>query len=231
MFIFTKDNLSTIKNAVYSSKSIPNKHTKKIKAIKDGAFADFNYSKFKVNPISFPPVNTAMTTYNELQYLLKLPFYPEYVKEHDDIEKVFEEVCKENNVKYPRELVDQLLGDSAGIILDLKYTYNRPRPAQLAPHYNIKLNSDIVKLPSMKTPSYPSGHSAQGILIGKVLHALIPLDTHTDAFLEAGKRISYSRAIGRAHYPSDTNLGEEIGEAMFKYIMKTQKLNTLLKNQ
>jgi hypothetical protein len=69
---------------------------------------------------------------------------------------------------------------------------------------------------SMKTPSYPSGHSAQGILIGKVLQTRLPINT--DAFLEAGKRISYSRNIGRAHYPSDSRLGEDIGDAMFRYI-------------
>ena len=40
---------------------------------------------------------------------------------------------------------------------------------------------------SMKTPSYPSGHSAQGILIGKVLQTKLPINT--DAFIEAGKRI------------------------------------------
>jgi len=84
----------------------------------------------------------------------------------------------------------------------------------LASHYNIKLGAKVME--SMKTPSYPSGHSAQGILIGKVLQTRLPINT--DAFLEAGKRISYSRNIGRAHYPSDSRLGEDIGDAMFRYI-------------
>ena len=47
----------------------------------------------------------------------------------------------------------------------------------------------------MKTPSYPSGHYYQGILIGKVLQTKLPITT--DSFIEAGKRISYSRNIGR----------------------------------
>ena len=68
----------------------------------------------------------------------------------------------------------------------------------------------------MKTPSYPSGHSAQGILVGKVLQTKLPINT--DAFLEAGKRISYSRNLGRAHYPSDSRIGEDIGSEMFRYI-------------
>ena len=68
----------------------------------------------------------------------------------------------------------------------------------------------------MKTPSYPSGHSAQGILVGKVLQTKLPINT--DAFIEAGKRISYSRNVGRAHYQSDYKLGEIIGSSMYEHI-------------
>ena len=71
-------------------------------------------------------------------------------------------------------------------------------------------------LESMKTPSYPSGHSAQGYLIGKVLQTKLPIQT--DAFLEAGKKISFSRNIGRAHFPSDSRMGEELGTAMYQHI-------------
>ena len=35
----------------------------------------------------------------------------------------------------------------------------------------------------VENPSYPSDHSAQGILIGKVLQTKLPITT--DAFLEA----------------------------------------------
>ena len=211
MFILTEENIGDIKNAVYTTDGIPDKHAKKIEGIKDGLFKDFNYSKYKVKN---PPKNTSMIVYNELQYLKDLPEDDEYVEEHDDIEKVFEKVCKENNVEYPKELVEKLLKSAAGIILDLKYIHNRPRPFQLSSHYNMKLGAKVME--SMKTTSYPSGHSAQGILIGKVLQTRLPINT--DAFLEAGKRISYSRNIGRAHYPSDSRLGEDIGDAMFRYI-------------
>jgi membrane-associated phospholipid phosphatase len=130
------------------------------------------------------------------------------------MEKVFEQVCKENNVEYPKELVENLINSAAGIVLDLKYHYNRPRPFQLASHYNMKLGEHVLE--SMKTPSYPSGHSTQGILVGKVLQTKLPINT--DAFLEAGKRISYSRNIGRVHFPSDSKLGEDIGNALYQHI-------------
>jgi len=211
MFIFTEENIGNIKNAVYTKDGVSDEHAKWISKINDGLLKDFNYSKYKVKN---PPKNTSMIVYNELQYLQDLPEDTEFVKEHDDIEKIFEKVCKENDVEYPKELVISLLKSAAGIIFDLKYHHNRPRPFQLASHYNMKLGENILE--SMNSPSYPSGHSVQGIMIAKVLQT--KLSIKTDAFLAAGKRISYSRNIGRAYYPSDSRLGEDIGDAMFKYL-------------
>ena len=212
MFIFTEENIKNITKLVYSQDGMDEKRLKKVEYSKnEGLFKDFNYDKYK---ITNPPKNTSMTVYNELQYLQDLPEDLEYVKEHDDIKKVFENVCIEHNLKYPKELVDSLLKSSAGIIIDLKFKFNRRRPFQLASHYNMKLGENILE--SMNSPSYPSGHSVQGIMIAKVLQT--KLSIKTDAFLAAGKRISYSRNIGRAHYPSDSRLGEDIGDAMFKYL-------------
>ena len=37
-------------------------------------------------------------------------------------------------------------------------------------------------------------------------------------FMSEAKAISKSRNIARAHYPSDSKLGEELGKKMFRYI-------------
>ena len=210
MFIFTEENIGDIKNAAYTNDGIKDKHAEKIEYVKTkGLFKDFNMSKYFTKN---PPKNSSIQTYQELLYLKDLPEDDAYVEEHDDIQKIFEQVCKENNVTFPKDLVEELLKSCS--MLELKYHYNRPRPFQLAKYYNIKLGEHVME--SMKTPSYPSGHSAQGILIGKVLQTKLPINT--DAFLEAGKRISYSRNLGRAHYPSDSRMGEIIGDAMFNHI-------------
>jgi len=212
MFLFTVENISKIKDVQYTSEPIPQKKKDKIEyAQNEGLFKDFNYNRYKVKPF---PKNSSMRTYSELNYLNDLPEDKEFVKKHDNIEDVFREVCKDYNVEYPEELVNELLKSSAGIILDLKYHYNRPRPNQLAKEYNMSLGG--LELESMSSPSYPSGHSTQGILIGKVLQTKLPITT--DAFLQAGKRISYSRNLARAHYPSDSQMGEELGDALFRYI-------------
>lgn len=212
MFIFTEENIGNIKNAVYSTDGMTDKHAEKIEYAKTkGLFKDFNFSKYFDRK---PPKNTSIKTYQELLYLRDLPEDMNYVKEHDEIEQVFENICKEHNLTYPKDLVNELIKSSAGIILDLKWNYNRPRPYQLAEYYNEKIGGDVLE--SMKTPSYPSGHSTQGFLVGKVLQTKLPITT--DAFLEAGKRISYSRNVGRAHFPSDSELGEIIGNSMYEFL-------------
>lgn len=212
MFIFTVENINSIQDAVYSTDGMTDKHAEKIEYSKTkGLFKDFNYSKYFQEK---PPKNASMRTYQELMYLKDLPEDKKFVEKHDDIVAVFKEVCKDHNLDYPSDLVDELLDSSAGIILDLKWHFNRPRPFQLAKIYDIKLGGEVLE--SMKTPSYPSGHSTQGILIGKVLQTKLPINT--DAFVEAGKRISYSRNIARAHYPSDSEMGEIIGSRLYEFI-------------
>jgi len=210
MFIFTEENIKSIKNVVYSNDSMSDKHAERIEYVKTkGLFKDFNFSKYFTKN---PPKNSSIQTYQELLYLKDLPEDNDFVEKHDDIESIFEEVCNEHNLTFPKDLVEEILKSCS--MLELKYHYNRPRPFQLANYYNIKLGEYVME--SMKTPSYPSGHSAQGILVGKILQTKLPINT--DAFLEAAKRISYSRNLGRAHYPSDSKLGEDIGDEMFRHI-------------
>lgn len=211
MFVFTAENITKISSLTYTGKPPADKMEKKIEySITKGLLKDFNYQKF----VEIPPKNTSMKTYEELNWLQSLPKDNDFAQKYDDIENVFKEICTEYNVTYPEELVTELIKSSAGIILDLKFKFNRPRPQQVANEYGMNLGG--IELESMKTPSYPSGHSTQGILIGKVLQTKLPINT--DAFLEAGKKISYSRNIARAHYPSDSKTGENLGTHMYQYL-------------
>jgi hypothetical protein len=212
MFLFTNENIDKIKKVVYTTEPISKEKQGKVEYSQNkGLLKDFNYSKYKANPF---PKNASMQTYSELNFLHDLPEDKEFVKKHDDIEKVFKEVCQDYNVEYPEKLVKELLESSAGIILDIKYHFNRPRPKQLAKEYEMNIGG--IELESMSSPSYPSGHSTQGFLIGKILQTKLPINT--DAFLQAAQRISYSRNIARAHFPSDSKMGEELGSAMYTYL-------------
>ena len=134
MFVYTFENINNIKDLTHSDSMHP-KHKKKIEKIKDGIFAKFDYSDFKEKS---PPKNESLQTYNELKMLKTLPEDADFVKSKDDIPEVFEKVCKRNGIEFPKEMVDKILKGSTGIILDLKYHFNRPRPGQLAKEYNMK---------------------------------------------------------------------------------------------
>ena len=79
----------------------------------------------------------------------------------------------------------------------------------------------------MKTPSYPSGHSIQGIFIAKVLSKMYP--KHKKQLMEIGKMVSNSRLMARAHYPSDTKLGEKIGALLPHWFYHLQIFITMRK--
>ena len=122
---------------------------------------------------------------------------------------------KEKGVKdYDKNIAAKLIKESAPVILELKKHFNRPRPKKLAKKMNIKMED--YEMDSMKTPSYPSGHSTQGVLIAKVLGDKHP--KAKSAFAKTGENISYSRRVAHAHYKSDSKMGEKLGNSMYKHI-------------
>jgi acid phosphatase (class A) len=111
---------------------------------------------------------------------------------------------------YDKNIAAKLIKDSAPVILELKKYHNRPRP------YELDKKLTAFKMKSMETPSYPSGHSVQGILIAKVLGDKYP--KAKSAFVKTGENISYSRRVAHAHYKSDSKMGEKLGNSMYKHI-------------
>ena len=57
----------------------------------------------------------------------------------------------------------------------------------------LEMDFPTTTLESIHTPSYPSGHSTQGIFIGRVLSKMYP--KHEKQLMEIGKMISNSRLI------------------------------------
>jgi hypothetical protein len=177
-------------------------------------FKDFDISSFKKMK---PPGDNTFDTSQEIKSLTKIPLKKEFVKKFDNIEAAFKKTAEEQGVKdYDKKIAAKLIKESAPVILELKKHFNRPRPKKLAKKMNIKMED--YEMDSMKTPSYPSGHSVQGILIAKVLGDKYP--KAKSAFTKTGENISYSRRVARAHYKSDSKMGEKLGNKMYNYIKK-----------
>ena len=182
-------------------------------------FKDFNIDKFKKMK---PPSDNSFDTMQEVKEIKKLPLNKDKIKKFDNIEKTFKSIADSNNIKdYPSKLIKDLIEKSAPIILKLKKHFNRPRPKVIAKKMGIKMKD--FEMNSMKTPSYPSGHSAQGILIGMVLSKIYP--AYAKQFKKAGENISDSRNIAKAHYKSDSKMGKQLGAAMYNHIKS--KINNL----
>lgn len=185
-------------------------------AIDNKFFKDFNESQFKSMR---PPSNNSFNTMLEVKELNKIPIDKDYVKNHDDISSAFKELAKRKGIKdYDEDIANDLIAESAPVIIRLKNYFNRPRPKVVAGKSSISMED--MEMDSMKTPSYPSGHSAQGFLIGLVLGDNYP--RYRDDFKKLAKRISYSRRVAHAHYRSDSKFGELIGKRMYKHIKDKQ---------
>jgi len=161
-----------------------------------------------------PPSNGSFTTTQEIKELNRIPINERFVKEKDDIKASFLKLANKKGLDINGEAIDKIIDESSKIILKIKKHHNRPRPKLLAKKNNIKF--DDKELDSMKTPSYPSGHSAQGILIAKLLADKFP--KHAKDFMKLGKDISYSRNVAHAHYKSDSKFGEQLGKDMFEHL-------------
>ena len=172
-------------------------------------FENFDYSSFKNMP---PPKDGSLRSLSEIKDLQNIPIDKNFIKKRDNIYGSFKELADKKNITLDKKEINNLSDSSASVILKLKKYYNRPRPKDQAKQYGLELEN--VELASMKTPSYPSGHSAQGILIGNYL-----ADKYKDEdFKKIGNEISDARNVARAHYKSDSVMGKKLGQAMYNYI-------------
>ena len=104
---------------------------------------------------------------------------------------------------YIEEELDSLLDQSAKFVMELKYKYNRPRPYQIAEFYGIDLNG--LELDTMKTPSYPSGHSVQSRLVAEYYIRKYP--QHKKGLIAAAEECGQGRVKAGWHFPSDHKVG------------------------
>lgn len=117
------------------------------------------------------------------------------------------------------ELIVSIVKDTQNLIYRLKFHHQRPRPFQLAQYHKLKLFP--YKSHSAHTPSYPSGHTIQAMVILNVIGNKYP--TEYQYCKELIEDIAYSRIFLGVHYPSDNDGGREIGKAILKHPEFTKK--------
>ena len=84
-----------------------------------------------------PPSNNSFTTKQEIKALAKTPMNKNFIKEKDDMVKVFDKITGDG--KAAQELINQ----TSPVILKIKKHHNRPRPKVLAKKLNIKISDSL----------------------------------------------------------------------------------------
>ena len=203
----------SLKDMVFS-KSIKPKHKKRM-GIETKLFP--SNPKLTITP---PPANDSNETRTELFKLLAYNdgvIDRKMVKEFDDMREPYMELVNKYNLDVTKDDLQQIIDEGAKFTLKIKYKFNRPRPYQIAEHYGIE-DFKRHKLDTAKTPSYPSGHALQGRLIGLILTDKDP--EHQNEYMAVSQRISDSRIMARAHYPSDIEYGEKLADELYEQMNK-----------
>jgi len=174
-------------------------------------FKDFDIQKYLDKK---PPSDNSFQTTQEIKELKKIPLSENIVKKFDDGRGNFEKVVGKDPI------IKKIIDTSAPIITKIKKHHNRPRPAVLAKKLGIDLKD--IKLKSMQSPAYPSGHSTQAVLLSLVLSDKYP--DKKKQLKKLARDISYSRNVAHTHYKSDSRFGEKLGKDMYEHLKANSPL-------
>tara|TARA_R110002074_G_scaffold12449_6_gene45617 strand:+ start:2326 stop:2994 length:669 start_codon:yes stop_codon:yes gene_type:complete len=117
---------------------------------------------------------------------------------------------------YDLDYINKVLTESAILIREHKNLFNRPRPKQLSPYFGIDF--DTYSSRTMRTPSYPSGHTTQSRLIAEIYGAKYP--EHKANLLKAAEECGGGRIMGGLHYPTDHKAGVYLAKRLFKSLKR-----------
>ena len=135
------------------------------------------------------------------------------VKDHDEVSfYAIKKYCDENGLKFHDGEFEDIVEQSTPIIMHFKNKFNRRRPKEV--DNTIKtLNSKTTN-----TRSYPSGHSAQSMLVAKYVIGKFP--KHEKGLIEAAKECGIGRVLAGFHYLSDHVAGKLLGEKLYMLMNK-----------
>ena len=135
------------------------------------------------------------------------------VKDHDEVPfyaiKVY---CEKNKLIFHKDEFNDIIEQSIPIILHFKDRFDRKRPK------DVDDSIETLNSKTNKTPSYPSGHSAQSMLVAKYVIGKFP--KHEKGLIAAAKECGIGRVLAGFHYLSDHVAGNLLGEKMYSIMNK-----------
>ena len=141
-------------------------------------------------------------------------FNPDFIQRHldEEPEKVFLALLKSFNIDIKAKYILKLKTEIEIDIVEHKEFFEALRPKDLAEKYGIDFKYD--NLPSAKSASYPSGHTAQAYYVA--LHLSEKFPELTDRIFLVAKMIAESRIDRGVHFRSDNEGGMALAEKLFQ---------------
>ena len=178
---------------------------------------DIDPDKVKIDD---PPKHKSKKHLAELKFIKQFKdklddedFRDEVSLQDDDLEEPFKRYLRDKELELSsdeKDNLEQIHRDTSTLVHKFKIFYNRQRPHQADD------DIDEIENTAGKSPSYPSGHSANAYMMGEYLANKFP--EHADEFRNIGKRIGLNRVIVGLHYPSDHIAGVELGQQVVRGI-------------
>jgi hypothetical protein len=172
---------------------------------------NFDYKKI-LDP---PPKSASYETYKELIFVVKEANNRsnadlDLVYGHDkDMDQYFIKITGKEN--YPKEYIDTFYKAVEPVLQNTKAHFNRPRPHQVAPFYDIIL--DRIVTDTIHTPSYPSGHTFYSRLVSNILSDMYP--EHTKMFYDVVIDTAMARVKQGVHFPTDNRASITLADYVY----------------
>jgi hypothetical protein len=166
-----------------------------------------------------PPPNSSKQTFNELMYLKELTNNVtqseiDFATKAEVAEKtIYSDFCNNVlNLNCTPDTFKYIFDQSDPILMLLKQHFNRPRPNQLAPYFNIQIKFNVIV--DAMHPAYPSGHALDAYLFALIFKKIKP--EFSKEIENLSDKMADSRLIAGAHYLSDNLISKKLAEALIE---------------
>ena len=129
---------------------------------------------------------------------------------------LFERMLRKHNITFPKNIFDEYYNILEQYMYALKNYYNRARPEQLSPYFNIDIN--ILYTDTHNTPAYPSGHTMYAALAAHIVSDMYP--QHKKELFDLAKYCGLARILQGVHYPSDNDASFQATEVLYNAIKR-----------
>lgn len=127
---------------------------------------------------------------------------------------LFTPFLQKKELIFPESIFKNLYAFLSEMTTDLKYFYNRARPAQLADFYGLTI--DVLRTKTHHTPSYPSGHTTYASLIACILSDLYP--DYASNFWNMVDICANCRILQGVHFDSDNQASIHLVKKVYKQL-------------